>query len=315
VGHVPHACLHRNPGAGAVKGGAAGPRRAGYTGGMRIGGLAIVGVGLIGGSVGLAARRRGVAGRVVGADARPEALRRALALGALDEARPSSSSAAADGADLVVVCTPVDVIAGQVLEAAAACRPGAVLTDAGSAKAAVLRALEGRLPAGVAFVGGHPLAGSDKQGPEHAGPHLFEGRVVVLTPTPDTDDKALSLVASFWEALGARVRRMAPDEHDRALALTSHLPHLAAAALAGVLPAEWADLTATGFRDATRLAAGGPELWSAILHANAAETLAALDRLGGRLAEFRRALTAGDRAALEELLRQGKQTRDGLADG
>jgi prephenate dehydrogenase len=278
---------------------------------MRIGALAIIGVGLIGGSVGLAARRRGAAVRVMGADGQPEALRRALARGALDEARPSAA-AAADGADLVVVCTPVDVIAEQVLATAPACRPGAALTDAGSVKGAVLRALEGRLPPGAAFVGGHPLAGSEKQGPEHASPHLFEGRVVVLTPTPHTDDNALSLVASFWEALGAEVRRMTPDEHDRALALTSHLPHLAAAALAGVLPGEWADLTATGFRDATRLAAGGPELWSAILHANAAEVLAALGRLDGRLAEFRRALAAGDPAALTELLRQGKQTRDGL---
>jgi prephenate dehydrogenase len=238
-------------------------------------------------------------------------LQRALARGALDEARPDAA-AAADGADVVVVCTPVDAVAAQAVAAAPACRPGALLTDAASVKGPVVRAVEGSLPPGVSFVGGHPLAGSEKQGPEHAGPHLFEGRVVVLTPTPRTDADALSRAAALWEALGARVRRMDPDAHDRALALTSHLPHLTAAALAGVLPPEWAELTATGFRDATRVAAGGPELWAAILHANAAEVRAALDRLDGRLAEFRRALASGDRAALTELLRQGKQARDGL---
>jgi len=235
---------------------------------MRIDTLALVGVGLIGGSVGLAARKRGVAGRILGVDSRPEVLQRALTRAAVDEARPDVRSMAAD-ADVVVFCTPVDVIAGQVVEAASACRPGVLLTDAGSTKAAIVRDVEGRLPQGAGFVGGHPLAGSEKQGPEHANAELFEGRVVVLTPTSRTDDKALSQATALWEALGARVRLMDPEEHDRAMAMTSHLPHVTAAALAGVLPPEWSGLTAGGFRDATRVASGGPELWAAILQANA----------------------------------------------
>jgi prephenate dehydrogenase len=278
---------------------------------MRIETLAIIGVGLIGGSVGLAARRRGVAARIVGADERPEALRQGLALGAIDEIR-ASPEAAAEGADVVVVCTPVDAIAAVVLTAAACSRPGTLVTDAGSVKAAVLRAVEGRLPQGVCFVAGHPLAGSEKQGAEFADARLFEGRTVLLTPTPHTDGKALAKAASLWEALGGRVRLMDPDEHDRALALTSHLPHLTAAAVAGVLPPAWADLTATGFRDATRLASGGPELWASILGSNAEALKSALERLGGRLEEFRRALADDDRAALVELLSQGKRVRDGL---
>jgi cyclohexadieny/prephenate dehydrogenase len=277
---------------------------------MRIDTLALVGVGLIGGSVGLAARKRGVAGRILGVGNRAEVLQRALARGAVDEIRPSVRSLA--DADVILFCAPVDLIAGQIAETALTCKPGALLTDAGSTKAAIVRDVEGRLPPGAAFVGGHPLAGSEKQGPEHANADLFEGRLVVLTPTARTNDKALSLATTFWEALGARVRLMDPDEHDRAMAMTSHLPHVTAAALAGVLPPEWGGLTAGGFRDATRVAAGGPELWAAILQANADSVLDAMDRLDDRLADFRRALASGNRQALTALLQQGKQSRDGL---
>jgi cyclohexadieny/prephenate dehydrogenase len=277
---------------------------------MRIDTLGLVGVGLIGASVGLAARKRGAAGRILGVGNRPEVVQRALARGALDEMRPNVRSLA--DADVIIFCTPVDLIAGQVIEAAAVCRPGALLTDAGSTKAKLVREIEGRLPQGAAFVGGHPLAGSEKQGPDNANADLFEGRTVVLTPTARTSDKALSLAKSFWESLGARVRLMPPEEHDRALAMTSHLPHVTASALAAVLPREWVGLTAGGFRDATRVASGGPDLWAAILQANADGVLEAMNGFDKQMAEFRQALTSGDRDALVALLRQGKQLRDGL---
>ncbi len=276
-----------------------------------IGQLTVVGVGLIGGSVALAARRRGVAARVVGVDCRPEALGRALERGLLDEATGDLAAGVA-GAEVVVFCTPVDYIAAGVLAAAPHCRPGALLTDAGSTKAAILRELDGRLPPGVSFVGAHPLAGSEKQGPEHARANIFEGSLVVLTP-PSSDDNALSRARSFWEALGARTEVMGAEDHDRALALTSHLPHLTAAALAGVVPPELLGLTATGFRDATRLASGDPALWAAIFLSNRAAVLAALERLGDQLGRFRQALAAEDREQLEALLREGRQVRDGLA--
>jgi prephenate dehydrogenase len=278
---------------------------------MRVSTLALVGVGLIGGSVGLAARRRGVGTRVVGFDRDRAALEQALARGILDEAAPDLA-AAARAADLVVFCTPVDTIAAHVLAAAPACRPGSVLTDVGSTKAAIVRDLQGRLPAGVAFVGSHPLAGSEKNGPAFARADLFDDRLVVVTPMAPVDDRALSRVTAFWHSLGAAVRAMGPEEHDRALALTSHLPHLLASALAGVLPPEWAELTATGFRDTTRLAAGDPALWAAIFRSNQGSVLAALERLDGWLSRFRCALADGDTAALVELLRQGKAARDGL---
>jgi prephenate dehydrogenase len=278
---------------------------------MKIHTLSVVGVGLLGGSIALAARLRHVAERIVGVDRNPAVRERALRNGLLDEA-PADLGAALE-ADVVVFCTPVDCIAEQVLAAAPRCRPGTLLTDVGSTKAHIIGALEGRMPTGVHFVGSHPLAGSEKHGPEHARADLLDGRLVVVTPTAATDAAALVRVGDFWRALGARVESMSPDEHDRALALTSHLPHLLASALAGVLPAEWQHLTATGFRDMTRLAAGNPALWTAILRANQPAVLDALDRVGSQIERFRQALASGDGDALAALLLQGKQVRDGLA--
>jgi prephenate dehydrogenase len=275
--------------------------------------LTIVGVGLIGGSIGLAARRRSVAGRILGVGRHPDSLQRAGAAGAIDEAFLEPAPAVHQ-ADVAVFCTPVDLIPEQVLNLAPGCRPGTLLTDAGSTKAAIVRQLDGRLPPQVAFVGGHPLAGSEKRGPEHAHADLFQGRLVVLTPTAQTDREALAKTAEFWQALGARVRTMPPEEHDRALALTSHLPHLLAAALAGVLPDELHDLTATGFRSTTRVAAGEPELWTGIFEQNRQALLDALELLEGRVAEFRRALETNDRGRLDELLSRAKRVRDALGN-
>jgi prephenate dehydrogenase len=161
----------------------------------------------------------------------------------------------------------------------------------------------------VSFVGAHPLAGSEKQGPENADPDLFRDRVVVLTPTAATDPHALARVASFWESLGSRLHRMSPEGHDAALALTSHLPHLVASSLAAVLPPEMARLTATGFRDTTRIASGDPSLWSAIFDENRAEVLRALSAYEAALTEFRRALESGDREELKAMLSKGRLAR------
>jgi prephenate dehydrogenase len=279
---------------------------------MRISTLAIVGVGLLGGSVALAARRRGVADRIIGTDLDPIVLDGALRDGMLDEVYLHPSRTVGD-ADFIVFCTPVDRIADQVVEAARHCPPDALLTDVGSTKAAIVRDVHGRLPAGVEFVGSHPLAGSEKHGSTHASDQLLEGRLVIVTPTAETSDNALSRICDFWAALGARVQAMDADEHDRALALTSHLPHLLSSALAGILPPELSELTATGFRDVTRLAAGQPGLWSAIFRANQPHVLAALDRLEAQLHHFRQALRQDDSAALEALLQQGKKVREDLS--
>jgi cyclohexadieny/prephenate dehydrogenase len=278
---------------------------------MEIDTLTIVGVGLIGGSIGLAAKRRGVARRVLGVGRQQASLDEALAVGAIDAAF-LDPAAAVHQAQVSVFCTPVDQIAAQVVALAPGCAPDTLLTDAGSTKSAIVNAVDGKLPERVTFVGSHPLAGSEKKGPRFASPDLFHGRLTIITPTPRTDPGAIERTAGFWKALGARVRLMTPEAHDRALAVTSHLPHLVAAALAGVLPPELHEACATGFRDTTRVASGDPALWSAIFSHNSEALLAALDALQQRLTDFRKALTDCDRVALDSLLAQAKRTRDAL---
>jgi prephenate dehydrogenase len=288
---------------------------------MRIDLLTIVGVGLIGGSIGLAAKRRGVAARVYGVGWRQATLDQARALGAIDDGFLELGPGVCE-AEVVVFCTPVDRIVGQVMTAAPLCSAGTLLTDAGSTKGVIVRELEHRLPApapaadgqgqGVVFVGSHPLAGSEKRGPGFADADLFQGRVTVVTRTVRTPPAPLERTVSFWEALGSRVRVMEPDEHDRALALTSHLPHLLAAALAAGLPPELHELTATGFRDTTRVAAGDPALWTGIFLHNREPVLAALGSLRDNLDRFQAALRAGDVNALTMLLDQAKKVRDAL---
>jgi prephenate dehydrogenase len=273
--------------------------------------LAIVGVGLIGGSIGLAAKRRGLARRVLGVGRQQRSLDEALAVGAIDEGFLQPKDAV-PRANLVVFCTPVDLIVEQVVSLAPVCAAGTLLTDAGSTKAQIVHGIEGRLPHGVAFVGSHPLAGSEKHGPRFADAELFQGRLTLVTPTARTERRAVDRVSDFWRSLGSRVKELSPEDHDRALALTSHLPHLLASALSGVLPPELHELAATGFRDTTRVAAGDPSLWTGIFVQNRAAVLAALDMLLGRLHSFQDAIDRDDRFALDTLLAQAKRNRDAL---
>jgi prephenate dehydrogenase len=273
--------------------------------------ITIVGVGLIGGSVALAAKARGFTGRVVGVGRDETNLRIASELGLIDSYTTDLTDAVR-AASLVVFCTPVDQIAGQAVAVAAACRPGTILTDTGSTKGMIVRRLDRELPAGVHFVGSHPLAGSEKTGPRHARADLFENRVTVVTPTVATDAAACEAVKALWTALGCRVVTLTPEDHDDALALTSHLPHAAAAALARVTPPDLLELTAGGFRDTTRIAAGDPNLWGAIFQSNRDAVLGALVQFSARLAEFRRLLESDDAAALVRWLSEAKQVRDAL---
>src|SRR5262245_14388901 len=273
--------------------------------------LTIVGVGLIGGSVGLAAKENAATRRVVGVGRNPDTLARARDLGAIDEFT-TDLAAGVRSADVVVFCSPVDRIARQALDAAPYARPGALFTDAGSTKATIVRDLDAGLPAHIRFVGAHPLAGSEKQGPEPARADLFDGRVCVLTPTSRTDAAALARVDLFWRALGCEVKRLTPEEHDLALATTSHLPHFVAALIAGQLPERWRPFTATGFRDTTRIASGDPRLWAAIAHENALALAHALDQFAGRLDELREVVLARDTAELTRILADAKRVRDAL---
>jgi cyclohexadieny/prephenate dehydrogenase len=273
--------------------------------------ITVVGVGLIGGSVGLAAKARHLVRRVVGTGRDPANLAKATELGAID-AGTTDLAAAVRESDLIVVCTPVDRIADVILRAAPHCRPGALFTDGGSTKAGIVRALGGSLPNSLSFVPAHPLAGSEKNGVDHAKSDLFDGRMTILTPISGTEPTTVERVCEFWLGLGSRVVRMSPDQHDEALAATSHLPHAVAAGVAGFTPPEFLAFTAGGFRDVTRIAGGDPELWTAIFQTNRGAVLAALSRFTDRLDEFRRLLEAGDGAGLGRWLAEAKRVRDAL---
>lgn len=273
--------------------------------------VAIVGVGLIGGSIGLALRERGLAEKVIGIGRRQSSLRAARRVGAVTNTTIDLSKGVA-GVDLVVVCTPVGRIVQDVICAAENCPEGTLITDAGSTKQAIAEQLDGKLPRGCRFLGSHPLAGSEKTGAAHATADLFDGRVAILTPTVNTHAEDFDQLEQFWSALGSVVIQMSPAEHDRGLALTSHLPHLVAAALASVLPENLFRLTGSGFHDTTRIAAGDPDLWKQIFAANRTNVLAALDQFGRQLHAFRTALERDDAAALEELLTSAKKNRDAL---
>lgn len=275
--------------------------------------VAIIGVGLIGGSIAAALKKRRRAERVFGVGRTLSRLEKARAAGLIDAGTSEVGEAVPD-ADLVVVCTPVDRIADDVRAAAAYCRPGTLLTDAGSVKGAICRALAGGLPDGVTFIGSHPLAGSEQQGFEHADAGLFEGRLCVITPEGKASTADRERLTAFWEGLGMNVVETSPDEHDRALAATSHLPHVAAAALAALLAEDNGAFASTGFRDTTRIAAGDPNLWTPILLSNREAVLQCLGEFQNLLAEFRDALEKEDTTALKNLLEVAKRNRDVLSD-
>jgi prephenate dehydrogenase len=281
--------------------------------------VAIIGVGLIGGSIGLALRERKLAQKIIGIGRRQQSLDAARKVGAIDHGVTNLANGVSQ-AQLVIVATPVDTIAERVVQAAAACPAGALITDAGSTKASIVATVDAGLASrrsGPRFVGSHPLAGDHRTGPEHARADLFEGRVVVITPTDHTRQAAVTEVSGFWESLGANVRSMKPGDHDAALGITSHLPHIAAVALAAATPTELLPLTASGWRDTTRVAGGDPELWQAIFTANRQRVLEAIDLLDQTLGSLRESLEQGDNESLRLILESAakrKRDRDALGD-
>ena len=272
--------------------------------------IGIVGCGLLGCSIAAALKSRRFPGPIVGCGRPGQNLDTALRQRLIDRAESDLAQAAA-GCDLIVICTPVDRIIEDIQTAARAARPGTLITDVGSVKRVVCEPV-GDLRKGVTFIGSHPIAGSEKQGCAYADGDLFEGRVCVLTPRAATSREKVVSLRSFWQSLGMSVVEMSPEAHDRALAQTSHVPHLVAAALAATLAAENRSLTGGGFQDTTRIAAGDPQLWSAIFLANAGEVSAGLRVVSARLDELRGAIETSDKERLEKLLRVAQQNRDGL---
>lgn len=276
--------------------------------------LAIIGIGLIGGSVALAARQRGLVGEIVGC-ARSEATRQgALALGAVDQVT-DDPVAAATGADLVYVAAPVGTIAGLLEQIAPVVELGATVTDAGSVKADICREGNRFLP-GI-FIGGHPMAGSEQSGVHAARPELFQGRSYILTPQ-EADEELLAKLEQFVRGLGAHPFTTTPEAHDEMVALTSHLPHLWASALALALeeqgdPAQLVPFSGSGLRDSTRIAAADPALWSDIFLSNRRNLLQSLGQVREALDELQAAVAAEDPERIVALLARAKQFRDYLS--
>lgn len=265
--------------------------------------LCIVGIGLIGGSLGLAAKERGLAKHVIGVGRRPETLEKAVATGACDEATDDVVKAAA-GADFIFLAPPVGQMKALCEQLAPVVRAGAIITDAGSTKAGVVRDCAPIFNGKAAFVGGHPMAGSEQTGVEAARANLFEGAMWLFTPTARTPDFAVANAQRLASGVGATPLLLDPDTHDQLLAVTSHLPHITASALVHLFMRardehEVANkLVAGGWRDATRVAAGSGEMWRDILLANKEPVLSGVDSLIHELGQLKEALETEDGEAL-----------------
>ncbi|MCA9185523.1 MAG: prephenate dehydrogenase/arogenate dehydrogenase family protein [Pirellulaceae bacterium] len=284
---------------------------------MRWNCVAIVGVGLIGGSIGKALLHRKLARKVVGIGRDEGRLAAAEADGAITDWTTDVETGVGE-AELAVVCTPVDMVADFVRRVASGMQQGGLITDAASTKRSIVAlaasdASVGRMD-GVTFIGSHPLAGSHASGCLHGREDLFLDRTVVVTPTEATPEDDRRRIIAFWQSLGAVVRTMSPDEHDRALAATSHLPHLVAAALAGVTEVQFRGLVGSGWLDSTRIAAGSVDVWEQILLDNRDYVLKALAKFATVLDSFQQALRDEDRAMLVDLLATGKKQRETLGN-
>lgn len=277
--------------------------------------VAIVGPGLMGGSLGLALRARRLALHVVGVARRPETLQTALQVGAVDEGTHDLAEAVPES-DLLVVATPVSAILPVLLEAVPHLSAECLVTDMGSVKSPVVRRAEEVLPEWVRFVGGHPMCGSEEAGPGAARSDLYDGAVWAVTPTDRTRAEDVERLCGLVNAVGAVPLVLSPEEHDAAVAASSHLPHVAACALAlavgrsagrnQAIPV----LCAGGFRDTTRVASGSAEVWRDILLANAEGVLQQLDSFSRSVDDLRTAIEAGDAERLTELLSEAARARE-----
>jgi cyclohexadieny/prephenate dehydrogenase len=282
--------------------------------------LALIGVGLIGSSIARAARAQGVV-REIAASARSAATRHRVAeLGLADQVVETNAAAVA-GADLVIVCVPVGAcgeVAGQI---GPHLKPGVVVSDVGSVKAAVLRAMAPHLPAGVHFVPAHPVAGTEHSGPDAGFAELFVGRWCILTPPAHADAGAVEKLGAFWRALGAKVESMPAEHHDLVLAITSHLPHLIAYTIVGtadelaeVTRSEVLKFSAGGFRDFTRIAASDPTMWRDVFLANKDAVLEMLGTFNEDLSQLTRAIRRGDGKTLFAHFTRTRAIRRGIVE-
>jgi prephenate dehydrogenase len=278
---------------------------------MQLHRLSIIGVGLLGGSIGMAIKAALSNCEIIGYGHRAETLERAVQVGAIDRGTSDLKSAVSD-ADLVILCTPVGLLGEMLKGISGFLRPGAIVTDVGSTKASVVAASIEILPSNVDFVGSHPMAGSEKRGVEFARADLFRNALCIVTPTDATLSAAIEDVEAFWRMLGMRTCRMAPDDHDRALAEVSHLPHALAAALVTMQSPEAMELAGKGFLDTTRIAGGDGGLWRDIFLDNATNLKSAIAKVRAQLDAIEQLMEPGRAEELRSWLDAAAAKRQAL---
>ena len=282
--------------------------------------VALLGLGLIAGSMAHAMRRAGLAGEIVGSARSPETRAIAAEIGLCDRITETAAEAV-KGADLVVLCVPPGAMGAVAAEIAPHLAQGATVTDVGSVKRDVITQVGPHLPQGVHFVPGHPLAGTEHSGPRAGFAELFDNRYVLLTPEPDTDPAATAKLRALWEGCGARVEEMDADHHDLVLAVTSHTPHLIAYTMVGVADdlrrvtdSEVIKYSAAGFRDFTRIAASDPTMWRDVFLTNKEATLEILGRFTEELFALQRAIRRGDGDHLHAYFTRTRAIRRGIIE-
>lgn len=282
--------------------------------------IALVGIGLIGASIALAARQQGVAKHIAVCTRRADTLEEAKGLSLGDSYTLDASEAVRD-ADLVVLCTPVGAFGSVAKQIAPFLKAGAILTDVGSVKEHVHKSVGPHVPEGVHFVPAHPMAGTEYSGPSAGFAALFKGRWCMLTPSPEVDRAAVEKLADFWRALGSQIEIMDAAHHDLVVAITSHVPHLIAYNIVGtaehletVSKSEVIKYSAGGFRDFTRIAASDPVMWRDVFLTNREAVLEMLGRFLGDLSVLQSAVERGDGPALEELFTRTRAIRRSIID-
>ncbi|WP_281977228.1 prephenate/arogenate dehydrogenase family protein [Pseudorhizobium flavum] len=282
--------------------------------------IALIGIGLIGSSIARDVKELGLAKEVVISTRSPETLRRAEELG-LGTAYVASAAEAVRGAGLIVVSVPVGASEEVARQIAPNLKAGAIVTDVGSTKASVIAQMAPHMPQGVHFIPGHPLAGTEKSGPDAGFAGLFRGRWCIFTPLPDTDPQALEKLKAFWTALGSRIDEMDPQHHDKVLAIVSHLPHIIAYNIVGtaddletVTESEVIKYSASGFRDFTRLAASDPTMWRDVCLHNKDAILEMLARFSEDLAYLQRAIRWGEGDKLFDLFTRTRAVRRSIVE-
>ena len=282
--------------------------------------IALIGLGLIGSSIARAVRQNGLASEIVAADASPDVVRRVMELGIADLATTDVAEAAA-GSDLIILCTPVGACGAIAATIAPVLKQGAIISDVGSVKSAIVKAVAPHIPAHANLVPAHPVAGTEHSGPDAGFAHLFAGRWCILTPPEGTDQGAVDRLAAFWQDLGSKVEIMTPEHHDLVLAVTSHIPHLIAYNIVGtaddletVTQGEVIKFSAGGFRDFTRIAASDPTMWRDVFLHNREAVLEVLGRFQEDLFSLQRAIRWGEGDKLFDLFSRTRAIRRGIIE-